>query len=199
MTDADLSPDALGSALRDVTEFVDAAGWGQPPMLFALVPTTVLAHTDPDLVDEYDDSELSPIAQEQLPLSDDPQTVDDELEHVLATTQWPDAVAGCALVQEIIVLPPQAEDDLDEAFEPLMADPEAADAAARATAESHPGGQEARLIAGALRDGRRLALLQLRAEETEESDGRLELLAHPDLAPGLLDALAATLNSDDGL
>ncbi|QKT08064.1 hypothetical protein HUN08_13370 [Gordonia sp. X0973] len=193
MTDAHLSPDALGSALRDVTEFVDATGWGQPPMLFALVPTAVLAQTDPDLVDEYDDSELSPIAQEQLPLSDDPDTVNDELEHVLATTQWPTAVAGCALVQEIIVLPPQAETDLDEAFEPLMADPDAAEAAARATAHSHPGQQPARLIAGALRDGQRLALLQLRSEE---SDGRLELLAHPDLAPGLLDALAATLDAD---
>ncbi|MFT3900711.1 MAG: PPA1309 family protein [Gordonia sp. (in: high G+C Gram-positive bacteria)] len=195
MTDADLSPDALGAALRDVTEFVDTSGWGQAPMLFALVPTGVLAQTDPDLVDEFDDSELSPIAQEQLPLSDDPTTVDDELEHVLGTTRWPEAVAGCALVQEIIVLPPQAEGDLDDAFEPLLADPDAAEAAAREAAQAHPDQKEARLIAGVLRDGRRLALLQLRDDEDE--DGRIELLSHPDLAPGLLDALEATLDAED--
>ncbi|GAB10034.1 hypothetical protein GOARA_050_00970 [Gordonia araii NBRC 100433] len=196
MTDDDLSPDALGCALRDVTEFVDAAGWDQPPMLFALVPTAALAQTDPDLVDEQDDSELSPIAQEQLPLSDDPDTVAEELEHLLATTSWPDVVAGCALAQEIIVLPPQAESDLDEAFVPLLADPEAADAAARATAREHPQQQRARLIAGALRDGQRLALLQMRDDTAEERGDRLELLSHPDLAPGLLDALAATLDAE---
>jgi hypothetical protein len=196
VTDPLLSPDALGLALRDVTEFVDAADWGQPPMLFALVPTGVLAQTDPDLVDEHDDSELSPIAQEQLPLSDDPQTQAEELEHVLATTSWPAAVAGCALVQEIIVLPPHASDDLDEVFVPLLADPEAADAAARDTARSHPGQQQARLIAGALRDGSRLALLQLRDSADAETPGRLELLSHPDLAPGILEALAATLDAE---
>ncbi len=198
VSDAPLSPDALGSALRDVAEYVDAAGWGQPPMLFALVPTCVLAQTDPDLVDVADDSELSPIAQEQLPLSDDPQTLAGELEHVLATTSWPDAVAGCVLVQEIIVLPPQAEDDLDEAFTPLLSDPEAADAAARNTAHQHPEHQQARLIAGALRDGPRFALLQLRdpADPDGTRTGRLELLSHPDLAPGLLDALAATLDAE---
>jgi len=202
VTDSDLSSDALGRALRDVTEFVDATGWGQPPMLFALVPTSVLARTDPDLVDEHDDSELSPIAQEQLPLSDDQQTQAEELEHVLATTSWPTAVAGCALVQEIIVLPPQAEGDLDEAFAPLLANPAAADAAARETARHHPEQQQARLIVGALRDGPQLALLQLRGhDEFDGADraGRLELLSHPDLAPGLLEALAATLDAEHEL
>lgn len=200
VTDAAFPSDALGRALRDVTEFVDAAGWGQPPMLFALVPTEVLAQTDPDLVDTQDDSELSPIAQEQLPLSDDPDTQEQELEHVLATTSWPEAVAGCALVQEIIVLPPTASDDLDDAFEPLLADPEAADAAARETARSHPEQQQARLIAGALREGPRLALLQLRDPDDLDDgnpSGRLELLSHPDLAPGLLEALAATLDAEN--
>lgn len=199
MTDSALSSDALGRALRDVTEFVDAGGWDQPPMLFALVRTDVLARTDPDLVDEHDDSELSLIAQEQLPLSDDPQTQAEELEHVLATTSWPASVAGCALVQEIIVLPPQAEGDLDDAFAPLLADPDAADAAARETAQAHPEQQPARLIVGALRDGPQLALLQLRKAEDFDEDGpsgRLELLSHPDLAPGLVEALAATLDAE---
>ncbi|WP_161928277.1 PPA1309 family protein [Gordonia crocea] len=199
MTDASLSQDALGRALREVAEFVDDGGWEQPPMLFALVSTAVLAQTDPGLVDEYDDSELSPIAQEQLELSDDPQTQAQELEHLLATTSWPSAVAGCALVQEIIVLPPQASDDLDEAFEPLLADPEAADAAARETAHRHPERQRARLLVGALRDGPRLALLHLRDDDSDADalGGRLDLRSHPDLAPGLLEALAATLDAGE--
>ncbi|NMO01896.1 hypothetical protein HH308_11815 [Gordonia sp. TBRC 11910] len=194
-----LSPDALGSALRDVVEFVDAAGWDQPPTLFALVPTSVLAQTQPDLVDEFDTSELSPIAQEPLPTSEvgpgaDRAVQAAELEHILATTSWPDAVAGCALVQEIIVLPPEAEADLDDAFEPLLSDPDAADAAARSTALSHPESRAARLIAGALRDGRTLSLLQLRPDEGAD-DGQIELLSHPDLAPNLVEALAATLEN----
>lgn len=94
------------------------------------------------------------------------------------------------------MLPPHASDDLDEAFVPLLADPEAADAAARDTARSHPGQQQARLIAGALRDGSRLALLQLRDSPDAETPGRLELLSHPDLAPGILEALAATLDAE---
>lgn len=199
-TSGNLSPDALGSALRDVVEFVDAAGWDQPPVLFALVPTSVLAQTQPDLVDEYDTSELSPIAQEPLPTSDSGPDADQaiqtaEIEHILATTSWPDAVAGCALVQEIIVLPPEAESDLDDAFEPLLADPDAADAAARSTAIAHPGSRAARLIAGALRDGRTLSLLQLRPADGDDNDGHIELLSHPDLAPNLVEALAATLDN----
>lgn len=190
---ANLSPDALGSALRDVVEFVDAAGWDQPPTLFALVETSVLAQTSPDLVDEHDSSELSPIAQDPLMMSDDGSV--GELEHVLATTSWPDAVAGCALVQEIIVLPPEAERELDDAFEPLLADPQAADAAARSTAQTHPGNRRARLVAGALRDGRTLSLLQLRPKPGEPDDGRIELLSHPDLAPNLVAALADTLEN----
>ncbi|MFW0789101.1 PPA1309 family protein [Gordonia sp. CPCC 205333] len=194
-----LSPDALGSALRDVVEFVDAAGWDQPPTLFALVPTSVLAETQPDLVDEYDTSELSPIAQDPLLTSEVGPSADQaiqsaELEHILATTSWPEAVAGCALVQEIVVLPPEAESDLDEAFEPLLSDPAAADAAARSTALAHPGSQPARLIAGALRDGRTLSLLQLRPLD-DVDDGQIELLSHPDLAPNLVEALAATLDN----
>ncbi len=192
-----LSPDALGSALRDVVEFVDAGGWDQPPTLFALVPTGVLAETQPDLVDEYDSSELSPIAQEPLLTSESGPNADQEiqtaeLEHILATTSWPEAVAGCALVQEIIVLPPEAESDLDDAFEPLLADPDAADAAARTAAISHPGSRAARLVAGALRDGRSLSLLQLRPDDAVDDDS-IELLSHPDLAPNLVAALAATL------
>ena len=109
--DVPLSPDALGIAVREVAEFVDAGGWGQPPVLFALVPTAVVAQAQPDLADTLDESELTLIEQESLPVA--PDSGMSEIEHVLGTTSWPAAVAGCALVQEIIVLPPDAESDLD--------------------------------------------------------------------------------------
>ncbi|SIS05110.1 PPA1309 family protein [Williamsia sterculiae] len=199
MTDpfgTELSPDALGAAIREAVEYVDAEGWGQPAALFALVPTAMLAQSQPELADSLDDgSELTVIAQEQLPVAADSGL--GELEHVLATTSWPAAVAGCALVQEIIVLPPEAEDDLDDAFEPLLADdPDAADRAAISLAKEHPDGRVARLAAGALRDGRNLCLLQLQPPPGDDPDAPIELLQHPELAPGLVQALATTLEND---
>ncbi|MBA4024181.1 MAG: hypothetical protein C0482_17620 [Gordonia sp.] len=191
-----LSPDALGSAIREVVEFVDAAGWGQPPQLFALVPTSLLADTQPDWVDEHDTSELTLIEQAPLPVSPDSGMA--ELEHVLATTSWPAEVAGCALVQEIIVLPPEAEDDLDDALGPLLADPDSADQAARSAAAAHPESRQARLAAAVLRDGRNLSLLQLApgVDDVEaEDDAPIELLSHPNMAPNLVLALAATLEN----
>ena len=188
-----LSPDALGIAVREVAEFVDAGGWGQPPVLFALVPTAVVAQAQPDLADTLDESELTLIEQESLPVA--PDSGMSEIEHVLGTTSWPAAVAGCALVQEIIVLPPDAESDLDDAFGPLLADPDAADEAARQTAREHPEATDARLIAAALRDGRTLCLLQLKPPLGEE-DAPIELLSHPELAPNLVAAVAATLDND---
>ncbi|GAA2066364.1 PPA1309 family protein [Williamsia deligens] len=190
---APLSPDALGVAVREVAEFVDASGWGQPPLLFALVPTSLVAEAEPDLADTLDQSELTLIEQEPLPVAEDGGMA--EIEFVLGTTSWPSAVAGCVLVQEIIVLPPDAESDLDEAFGPLLADPDAADEAARQTAREHPEATDGRLIAAALRDGQTLCLLQLKPPLGEE-DAPLELLSHPELAPNLVAALAATLEND---
>ena len=194
-----MTPDALGSALRDVATYVGADGWGRPPALFALVPTHVLAAANPGLIDADDDSELSPVAQDPLPLGSDDHYA--ELEQVLGTTSWPDAVAGCALALEVVVVPPEAEADLDSAFEPLLGDPEAAEAAAREVARAHPGSRVARLIIGAMRGGQHLALMQLKPEtqdddpETQDED---ELLTHPDLAPNLVAALAATFAVESG-
>lgn len=195
-----LSPDALGSALRDIVEFVDAAGWGRPPTLFALVPTAVLAASRPELVDDDDDSELSPVVQDTVEVTGTGPETGAAIERLLATTAWPPMVVGAALVQEILVLPPEAESDLDTAFDTLLGtpdDPEAADAAARETARSHPGRRAARLVVGALRGGQSLSLMQLRPAPGEEPatdpSGRVELLTHADLAPELRAAVAQTL------
>ena len=93
---------ALPAVAREVEEFVSTAGWNQPPQLFALVPTADLLAQQPELAGQLDPvaSPLTPIAQDALP--------SDELDKALAGIVWPDVVHGCALAQEIVVLPPEA-------------------------------------------------------------------------------------------
>ncbi|MFQ6326980.1 MULTISPECIES: PPA1309 family protein [unclassified Nocardia] len=181
----------LARSVREVAEFVDAEGWGHPPQMFALVRTADLVAAEPGLIDELDDgNELTPVAQESFP--DDVTGGSMALDEFLATTSWPDAVEGCVLVQEIVVLPPDAESTLDDALAPLLADHDAADAAARAAAEAHPERREARLFAAVLREGTSLALLQVRPEDEAEDFGDLDLRTYPNLAPNVIEALLHT-------
>ncbi|MCM6775630.1 PPA1309 family protein [Nocardia sp. CDC159] len=187
---------ALYRCIRDVAEFADAEGWDRPPQMFALVPTVDLVAAEPTLQDELDDgAELTPIAQEPFP--EDIHGGSPALDEFLATTSWPPAVRGCVLVQQIVVLPPDAEQTLDDAIAPLLADRDAADRAARDAAVTHPGRRDARLYAGVLRDGVSLCLLQIRPEEDEEDPfGDIDLRTYPNLAPNLVEALRHTLENE---
>ncbi|GAA4612978.1 PPA1309 family protein [Saccharopolyspora hordei] len=161
---------ALPSATREIEEFVAAAGWDQPTQVFALVPTERLLAAEPGLADQLDPaSALTPIAQDALPAED--------LAEALGRIEWPEQVAGCALVQEIVVLPPEAEAGL----------PSDAEAARQAAAE-HPDRREARLVAAVLRDGGEACVMRLRAEDGADS----ELIEDRTLAPNLITALHAT-------
>ncbi|WP_176444426.1 PPA1309 family protein [Rhodococcoides kyotonense] len=187
---------ALARCVREVVDFVDAEGWGQAPQVFALVPTSVLAAAEPGLLDDIaDGSALTPIQQHALP--DDIEGGSPALEEFLATTSWPDGVVGCALVQEIVVLPPAAESDLDDALTPLLADRDAADEAARITARSHPERKDARLIAAVVKDGPSLSLLQMQPDDDTDPFGPTELLTYDDLAPNIVQALYATFDNVD--
>ncbi|MFB9907436.1 PPA1309 family protein [Allokutzneria oryzae] len=170
---------ALPAAVREVEDFVASAGWDQPPQLFALVPTADLIEREPGLAERIDpEATLTPIAQDSLP--------EDDLGTTLARIVWPDAVAGCVLTQEILMLPPEAEADLP--------DEEADPAAAEKFIAEHPLRREARLVAGVLRDGENgVCLLRLKSGGAEEAD---ELIEHPDLAPNLVDALRSTFQHD---
>ncbi|MGH3798192.1 MAG: PPA1309 family protein [Pseudonocardiaceae bacterium] len=168
---------ALPATAREVEEFVAAAGWDQQPQLFALVPTPTLLASQPDLASELDaGAALTPVAQEALP--------EGELDAALAGIEWPHAVAGCALAQEIVVLPPEAEAGLGT----LPDDP----VAARRAAAEHPQRREGRLVAAVLREGVGACVLRLRAATGSDSDHE-ELVEDPQLAPNLLRALLATL------
>jgi hypothetical protein len=168
---------ALPATAREVEQFVAAAGWDQQPQLFALVATATLLASQPDLAGQLDShAALTPVAQEALP--------EGELDMALAGIEWPDSVAGCALAQEIVILPPAAEADLGA----LPDDP----AQARRAAIQHPQRREGRLVAAVLRDGVGACVLRLRANPGcgQRDD---ELLEDPQLAPNLLRALLATL------
>ncbi|HTZ45408.1 MAG TPA: PPA1309 family protein [Jatrophihabitans sp.] len=169
----------LEAIAAEIEAFAGQAGWDQRPSLFALVPTRVLA-ADPAAqpllegvpeLDEIPDEAITPVAQEDLP--------DAPLDEALAQIGWPAEVIGCALCQEIVMLPPSAEAEL--------ADLDVDQAASRVS--DHPGRQEARLVVAVLRDGQAASILRLRGS----AGGAEDLLTGPDLAPNLVAALAATL------
>jgi hypothetical protein len=169
---------SLPQVVREVEDFAAAAGWDQPPQLFALVSTAELLAKQPELGDQVDvDSALTPVAQEPLPEQD--------LADALAGIVWPETVSGCALVQEIVVLPQDAEAELDAAVTGQDADA----TRMRRIAMEHPQRREARLVAGVLRDGSAACVLRVRGDE----DVPDEIVEHPELAPNLVDALRETL------
>jgi hypothetical protein len=167
-------PVFLESVAAEIEAHVGGSGWDRPPMLFALVRAGQFAVDEPDtaaklgLAEDAGDA-LIPIEQEDLP--------EGPLDETLAQIAWPDSVAGCALTQEIVMLPPAAEAELAD-FDGVAA-----------AASSHPERREARLVVAVLRDGTSAAVLRLR--DTDGVDG--ELLTGPDLAPNLAAALLATL------
>jgi hypothetical protein len=160
----------LPSLAREVENFVAAAGWDQPPQLFALVPTADLLRAQPELAGQLDPATtLTPIAQDELP--------DGDLSEALSGIMWPTAVHGCALVQEILVLPPAAEAELEA---------EQDDNRLRQLAADHPERQEARLVAAVLRNGTEACVMRLRNHE--------DLVTAANLAPNLTAALRATFD-----
>lgn len=164
--------DHLQDALLEIERHVGASGWDRRPVLFALVETSDLRTREPAMAQQLgiteDDGGYTPIEQEDLP--------DKPLDEALATIEWPGVVSGCALVQEVVALPPQAEQDLPEG-----------DEAARYAAE-HPLRQEIRLAVAVLRDGTHACAARVRSENEPG-----ELVVDPNLAPRLAEALHATL------
>ena len=165
----------LQETLVEIERHVAQSGWDQPPQIFALARTNELAVREPTLAaslgldpERTPSGGLTPV--EQGPLPDGP--VDESLEQI----GWPAEVAGCALVQEIMMLPPSAEQAMP------------AGASALDWVAGHPKRQEARLAVAVLRDGSRACAIRVRGPN--EAD----LLVGADLAPNLTAALLATLD-----
>jgi hypothetical protein len=173
-----MAANPLTRAVLEIDEYVAGLGWDQPARLFALVDTARLRTQEPSLAaqlgladESAETTGLTPIEQDELP-SGKP------LDDFLGTIAWPDAVAGCALSVERLMLPPSAEAQVPQNL---------SDAKLAKWVAQHPERQEVRMTVAVLRDGSRESALRLR-----EKDSPSEVLTGPDLVPGLAEALAAT-------
>ena len=190
---------ALLSVVAEVEGHLAEAGWDQPPQLFALVDTEQLLRAEPQLAQTMGivnprPGHLTPVAQD--PLADGP------LDEALAQVMFGTEVLGVVLAHEVLVLPPSAEQALEDQ------DP-------ATVAATHPERREVRMAVGVLRDGSRECVLRLRGQRPhqdgvpdggpDDGPGELpdggpdggpqdELVSGGDLAPGLADALMATLD-----
>ena len=170
----------LTRACLEIDEYASGLGWDQPARLFALVDTARLRKQEPRLAsqlgldtDDTGKSSLTPIEQDELPAGT-------ALDKFLGTVAWPDAVVGCALTVERLMLPPSAEASVPEGLN---------DKQLAKWVAGHPERQEVRLTVAVLRDGSRESAVRLR-----EKDSASEVLTGASLVPGLADALAATFS-----
>ncbi|GFH37671.1 PPA1309 family protein [Streptomyces pacificus] len=191
----------LTRAVLEIDEYASGLGWDQPARLFALVDTAQLRAQEPGLaaqlgLDEPDAPDapdapgggggpggprgahapapLTPVEQDEIP-SGIP------LDEFLGTIAWPDAVAGCALTVERLMLPPSAETSVPEGLD---------EAGLAEWVAAHPDRQEVRMTVAVLRDGARESALRLR-----EKDSATEVLTGAELVPGLAEALSATFEA----
>ncbi len=173
---AHLAAQPLTRTVLEIDSYVAGLGWDRPAQLFALVDTARLRVEEPGLAERLDLDEtaeegLTPVEQDELP----PGVPLDEF---LATIAWPDAVAGCALTLERLMLPPSVEGAVPEGL---------SESELTRWVSEHPQRQEVRLTVAVLRDGARESAVRRR-----EKDSDTEVLTGPDLVPGLARALAAT-------
>lgn len=177
MSNTPMAASPLTRAVLEIDEYASGLGWDQPARLFALVDTARLRAQEPGLAaqlglqDEPETTGLTPIEQDEIP-------ADKPLDEFLGTIAWPDAVVGCALTVERLMLPPSAEASVPEGLSDKKL--------AKWVAE-HPERQEVRMTVGVLRDGTRDSALRLR-----EKDAPTEVLTGAGLVPGLAEALSAT-------
>jgi hypothetical protein len=172
------APAALKAVVAELELHADATGWDRPPTLYALVDTAELIAAEPTLATQLGltpetvtPGTLTPVEQE--PLGDLP------LDEALARIAWPETVLGCALVQEVVVLPPGAEKEQPDGVDPM------------AWASGHAERREVRMTVAVLRDGARAAALRLRPTGP---DDKAEAAFGENLAPNLAEALLATLH-----
>jgi hypothetical protein len=175
--DSAASPSAftLVAALADIDVHLAAGGWDQPTRLYALVKTHELVRAEPALAralgldERADDESLTPIEQE-------PPAPGQPLDDWLARIAWSKDVVGCALAQEVLALPPSAEEEMPKRGR-------------NAWVANHPKRREVRMVVGVLRDGARTSILRVRGSADSDDD----VVSGDDLVPRLADALAATL------
>jgi hypothetical protein len=171
------APAVLKAVVAELDLHSENLGWDQPPTLYALVDTADLAAAEPALATQLGltpegivPGSLTPVEQEGLG--------DKPLDEALAGITWPGSVRGCALVHEVLVLPPGADDEI----------PDGVDAAEWAA--EHDERREVRMTVAVLRGGARAGALRLRPGD---DSAKAETAFGDDVAPNLSHALLATL------
>ncbi|HEV2088391.1 MAG TPA: PPA1309 family protein [Cryptosporangiaceae bacterium] len=175
-------PTPLRAAVVELERHAHGNGWDQRPTLYALVETAELVAAEPGLADRLGltpdqlvPGSLTPVEQEALG--------DGPLDDALARIAWPEEVLGCAVVQEVFVLPPDAEQSRPEEADPV------------AWAAGHESRREVRMVVGVLRDGASACVLRLRQPAGEDPDPEEpEVVYGDDLVPNLIAALRTTLD-----
>ena len=177
MSNTPMAASPLTRAVLEIDEYASGLGWDQPARLFALVDTARLRAQEPALASQLgqegaqESAALTPVEQEEIPAGK-------PLDEFLGTIAWPDAVVGCALTVERLMLPPSAESQVPQGL---------SDAKLAKWVAEHPDRHEVRMTVGVLRDGTRDSALRLR-----EKDAPTEVLTGAGLVPGLAEALSAT-------
>ncbi|MGI0541357.1 hypothetical protein KIP68_03450 [Corynebacterium aquatimens] len=136
------------------------------PVLFALVPTVVLAGSLQRSLDD-ESAPLTLVVQDELP--EELVSGSDELAAYIASTQWPDAVEGVILAQEIRFRDPSSTPVDDGAARPAL------------------------LVSGVLRAGPETTLLSI-----PQDNGADELRGGDAVAPAVISALRYSLGRFDG-
>lgn len=167
---------ALARSVKETERHVASDGWDGPVRVFALVDPRSALEGSPELADLVDpeDGGLLAVEQEGLPEAE-------TLEDLLMQLAWPPSVDGAAVVVERVVLPPEAEEEALRAAEASGTEP---------TAElaRHPEARDVRMAVGVLRSGESWCAVRARSHDRDE-----DVLGGVDLVPGLVAAVAATL------
>jgi hypothetical protein len=172
--------DAVLRAVRELEQHVAGGGWDGPVRLFALVRTADALARDRELAArlpgdvvaaaQADPEHITIVEQEGLPQAS-------SLEELLGSVSWPPTVDGAAVVTERVVVPPEVEAQ-------LPADPEEA----VTWLAQHPERREVRLAAAVMRDGTGGCAVRARDHDRDS-----DVAVGPNLVPGLLEGLTATL------
>jgi hypothetical protein len=172
--------EAVLRAVRELEQHVATGGWDGPIRLFALIRTADALARDRELAArlpadvvaaaQADAEHITIVEQEDLPQAS-------SLEELLGSVSWPPTVDGAAVVTERVVVPPEVEAQM----------PADADEAVAWLAQ-HPARREVRLAAAVMRDGTGACAVRARDHDRDS-----DVAAGPDLVPGLLEALTATL------
>ena len=171
---------AVRRVVVELEQHVAAAGWDAPIRIFALIRTAAALERDADLsrqlpadvvaAAQADPDHLTAVEQEGLPEAE-------TLHDLLGQLAWPESVDGAAIVVERSVIPPAVEAQMPKDEEEALA-----------WLQAHPERRDVRLAAATLRSGQHACALRARDHDADD-----QVAVGPDLAPGLVAAMAATL------